>query len=195
MKEALELRYALVPYIYTQSRITYDTGISICRPLYYDSPDNSEAYKHGDEYMFGNDILAAPIVEAADASGVSTKSIWFPEGKWYEVCSGEILEGNKTYTRTFSQADIPYYYKEGAIIPCFPKLPHLKNRPNNLILKFAPGASGEMNYYEDENDNNNYETSNYAFTKITQSVSGMNGIYTIYPVQGSYCKMCRIGYD
>lgn len=189
MKEALELRYALVPYIYTQSRITYDTGISICRPLYYDSPDNSEAYKHGDEYMFGNDILAAPIVEAADASGVSTKSIWFPEGKWYEVCSGEILEGNKTYTRTFSQADIPYYYKEGAIIPCFPKLPHLKNRPNNLILKFAPGASGEMNYYEDENDNNNYETSNYAFTKITQSVSGLNGIYTIYPVQGSFAGM------
>jgi hypothetical protein len=189
MKEALELRYALAPYIYTQSRITYDTGISICRPLYYDSPDDSEAYKHGDEYMFGNDILAAPIVEVADANGISTKTIWLPEGKWYEVCSGEILDGNETYTRTFSQADIPYYYKEGAIIPNYPRLAHLKIRPENLILQFTPGADGELNYYEDENDNDNYINGNYAFTKITQERVGLNGIYTIYPVEGSFSGM------
>lgn len=189
MKEAVDLRYALAPYIYTQSRLTYDTGVSICRPLYYDSPDNNEAYKHGEEYMFGNDILAAPIVEAAGSNGVSTKDIWLPEGKWYEACSGEVLEGNQAYTRSFAQADIPYYYKEGAIIPNYPKLPHLKNRPDNLILLFAPGENGELNYYEDENDNDNYQNGTYAFTKITQQRDGLNGTFTIYPVEGSFTGM------
>lgn len=189
MKEALELRYALVPYIYTQSRITYDSGVSICRPLYYDSPNNPEAYKHSNEYMFGNDILAAPIVEAADVNGMSTKSIWLPEGKWYEVCSGELLEGNKTYTRTFTQANIPYYYKEGSIIPNYPKLAHLKNRPETLILQFTPGAYGELNYYEDESDNDNYENGQYAFTKITQECTGLNATYTINPIEGSFSGM------
>ncbi|GAB1414685.1 hypothetical protein MASR2M117_00910 [Paludibacter sp.] len=66
MKEALELRYAMVPYIYTQSRIAYDTGISICRPLYYEWPEENESYLNDKEYMFGNDILVAPIVQPSD---------------------------------------------------------------------------------------------------------------------------------
>jgi len=189
MKEALDLRYAMAPYIYTQARIAYDTGVSLCRPLYYEWPDENEAYKHGEEYMFGEDILAVPIVERADKKGISTKKIWLPEGKWYEATSGEVLNGNQTYTRTFAQKDIPHYYREGAIIPHFQKLSHLKERPDNLILKFAPGASGELNYYEDENDNDNYQDGKYTFTRVTQEVTGTKGIYTIYPVEGSFSGM------
>lgn len=189
MKEALELRYAMAPYIYTQARVAYDTGISICRPLYYEWPDENEAYKHGEIYMFGDDILAAPIVHKSDANGNSVKKIWFPKGKWYEVSSGEILEGNQSHTRTFTQSDIPYYYREGAIIPHFPKVSNLKNRPDKLILKFAPGASGELRYYEDENDNDNYQDNAYTFTRITQEVTETEGTYTIYPVEGSFAGM------
>lgn len=186
MKEAIELRYAMVPYIYTQARIAYDTGISICRPLYYDWPDVNEAYKHGEEYMFGEDILAAPIVTRSDANGNSIKHIWLPEGKWYEVTSGEVLEGGRTHTRTFTQSDIPHYYREGAIIPHFPKVSHLKTRPDTLILRFAPGTQGELNYYEDENDNDNYENGAYTFTRVTQEVTGNEGTYTIYPTEGQF---------
>ena len=189
MKEALELRYAMAPYIYTQARVAYDTGISICRPLYYEWPDENEAYKHGEIYMFGDDILAAPIVHKSDANGNSVKKIWFPKGKWYEVSSGEILEGNQSHTRTFTQSDIPYYYREGAIIPHFPKVSNLKNRPDKLILKFAPGASGELRYYEDENDNDNYQDNAYTFTRITQEVTETEGTYTINPVEGSFAGM------
>lgn len=187
MKEALELRYSLVPYIYTQARIAYDTGISICRPLYYDFPENEMAYKYENEYMFGDDILATPIVDAAEKeTGLNTKTIWLPEGKWYEVTSGTMVDGNKEYTCTFSQKDIPYYYKEGSIIPFYPKLRHLKERPDKLILRFTPGEKGELMYYEDENDNDNYQNGKYTFTRITQKLSGKKGIYTIYPVKGSF---------
>lgn len=189
MKEALDLRYALIPYIYTQARGAYDTGISLCRPLYYEWPDENEAYKHGEEYMFGDDILAAPIVKRAGADGTISKNIWLPEGKWYEVNSGEVLEGKQSHTRNFTQSDIPHYYREGAIIPYFPALKHLKVRPDKLILKFAPGQSGELNYYEDENDNDNYQKDAYVITKVTQQIDGKSGVYTIYPAEGSFPGM------
>ena len=96
------------------------------------------------------------------------------------------MEGNTSYTRSFTQSDIPHYYKAGAIIPHFPKLLHLKVRPDNLILRFAPGTSGELSYYEDENDNDNYQEEAYSFTRITQELTGQEGIYTIYPVEGRF---------
>ena len=189
MRDAIELRYALAPYIYTQARTAYDTGISICRPLYYEWPEENEAYKHNDEYMFGDNILAAPIVERSNNNGISHKTIWLPKGNWYEVNSGDILEGNKSYTRTFTQADIPHYYKEGAIIPMYPKLSHLKSRPDKLILQFAPGQEGEFMYYEDENDNDNYQNGLYTFTKITHNRNEKEGTFTIYPREGNFNGM------
>ncbi|WP_293301313.1 glycoside hydrolase family 31 protein [Pedobacter sp. UBA4863] len=189
MKEALELRYSMVPYIYTQARLAYDTGISLCRPLYYEFADVNEAYTYENEYMFGNDILVAPITEASDENGINKKTIWLPKGKWYEVNSGTMLEGNQTYARTFKQNDIPHYYREGAIIPHFPKVLHLKNRPDKLLLKITPGKSGQLMYYEDENDNDNYQTGAYTFTRIIQEVSKGNGTYTIHPVSGSFVNM------
>lgn len=189
MKAALDLRYTMIPYIYTAARTAYDTGISLCRPLYYEWPNADESYKHGDEYMFGDDILVAPIVERADTNGVNVKTIWLPEGKWYEVTSGEILDGKKSYTRAFNQESIPHYYREGAIIPFYSNVSHLKSRPDNLVLKFAPGASGVSKYYEDENNNNNYENGKYAFTQITQNVNNKSGVYTIYPVEGAFDGM------
>jgi hypothetical protein len=189
MKEALDLRYALVPYIYTYARYAYDTGISICRPMYYDYPEKDEAYQYEGQYMFGNDILVAPVTEAADPeTGLSVKTIWLPEGKWMEAATGTMLDGNQIVTRTFTQEQIPYYYKEGAIIPLYPKLSHLKTRPDKLILQFVPGASGEFSFYEDENDTGNYPTQ-YTTTKITQAMQGAVCVYTIYPREGSFNGM------
>lgn len=187
MKQALELRYTMIPYIYTQARVAYDTGISICRPLYYDLPDNDQAYQQDGEYMFGDDILVAPITDASDkATGLNTKNIWLPKGSWYEVTSGQMLVGDKSYTRTFTQSDIPHYYKAGSIIPFYPPQQHLKNRPQELIIKFTPGSSGELMFYEDENDNDNYQDGVCAFTKITQKSSKWQSIYTIHPTQGGF---------
>ena len=190
MNEAIHLRYAMIPYIYTYARYAYDTGISLCRPMYYDYPEKNEAYRYETQYMFGDEILVSPIVEPANKqTGLSQKKIWLPEGKWYEAVSGEILDGDQVYTRTFDQNEIPYYYKEGAIIPQFPKLSHLKARPDNLILLFVPGASGSFSYYEDANDNNDYQNGKYTFTKIEQATNEREGQYIIYPREGSFDGM------
>lgn len=188
MRDAIYLRYALIPYIYTYARYSYDTGIGICRPMYYDYPELEEAYEYEGQYMFGNDILAAPITDTDNGTNSISKTVWLPEGKWYEVPTGSVLEGNQVVTHTFTRDQIPYYYREGAIIPLFPKIQHLKERPDTLILQFAPGNSGEFNYYEDEGNSNAYETE-YTFTKISQATEGNMTTCTIHPREGSFAGM------
>ena len=63
MAEALRLRYEMVPYIYSEARAAYDTGLSLCRPLYYDWPEHDEAYRARDQYLFGRELLVAPVLQ------------------------------------------------------------------------------------------------------------------------------------
>lgn len=185
MREAVNLRYSLVPYIYTMGRKAYDEGIGICRPLYYDNPDVEEAYTNEGEYMFGDDILVYPITKPSVNGKVSLK-VWLPEGDWFEACTGERLSGGKSYTRTFGMEDIPYYYKAGSIIPNYPKVKNLKTRPENLVLKVVPGANGEAKLYEDENDTEGYRSDKYTFTRMTQTVNNGTSTVTVYPAEGSF---------
>lgn len=190
MRDALKLRYSLVPYIYTYSREAYDTGLSLCRPLYYDSPQRNEAYKQETSYMFGDEILVSPIVEPSDFTiGTSNKNIWLPEGRWIEAETGSVLQGDKVHERAFAQNEIPFFYKEGAIIPMYPEIKHLKERPDTLIVQFIPGKSGAFTYYEDEGDNDKYQEGRYTTTKIEQETTAQQGEYTIHSRQGSFENM------
>ncbi|MDR1112522.1 MAG: DUF5110 domain-containing protein, partial [Bacteroidales bacterium] len=187
--KALRLRYALAPYIYTNAHYAYETGISLCRPLYYDYPEDDKAYEIEDEYMFGNDILVAPVLQSDKGTGTASRKIWLPEGKWYEVATGTELKGNQIVTRSYSREQIPYFYKESAIIPMYPKMNNLKTRPDTLILQFAPGNFGEFSYYEDEEDNDNYQKGDYTLTKITQKREENQIVITIEPREGIFNGM------
>lgn len=78
MRAAVRLRYDLSPYIYGAAREAYDTGISMCRPLYYEYPEDSQAYDFTQEYLFGNDILATVVCEPADSvTGLAERVMWF----------------------------------------------------------------------------------------------------------------------
>lgn len=188
MRDALHLRYRLIPYIYTYARHTYDTGVSLCRPMYYDYPEAEEAYTYEGQYMFGDNILVSPVTEAARGGEDVSKDIWLPEGKWYEAATGTLLEGGAVVRRSFAQDQIPYYYKQGAIIPLYPKVNHLQERPNHLILQCVPGE-GEVSFYEDENDNDNYTADAYTFTRISQTTQAGESIYTVHPRTGSFKGM------
>jgi hypothetical protein len=192
MREAIALRYALIPYIYTFARYAYDTGISLCRPMYYDYPEQEEAYRYEGQYMFGNDMLVAPVTKSDKGTGAVAQTVWLPEGKWYEAATGTLLDGGTTVTRSFTREQIPYYYRAGAVIPLYPKLNHLKTRPDTLIVQLAPGGdSGECMLYEDEEDNDNYETNAYTFTKITQSQAGNVRTCTVHARQGAFAGMLQ----
>ncbi len=189
MREAIELRYALIPYIYTYARYSYDTGISLCRPMYYDYPESEEAYTFEGEYMFGNDILAAPVCKSAEGEPTVGQTIWLPGGTWYEVATDSLLSGNQIITRYFAEGQIPYYYRKGAVIPLYPPIKHLNDRPTKIIVQFAPGENGECSLYEDENNNSNYESGSFTKTLISQTTVDGVSTYTVNARTGSFAGM------
>ncbi|MCD8385438.1 MAG: glycoside hydrolase family 31 protein [Bacteroidales bacterium] len=185
MLPAFKLRYALAPYTYTMARKGYDTGISICRPLYYEWPEAEEAYQREGEYMFGDDILVNPIVKpSVRADGTVLQETWLPSGKWYDVNRGLLLEGDQLYVDTYGQREIPYFYRAGAIIPNYPEVKNLKHRPEEIILQFVPGADGEGVLYEDDGDSEAYKNDECLFTRITQRHDTEGAEYVIYASEG-----------
>lgn len=183
LKATVDLRYAIFPYLYTMARKTYDTGVSICRPLYYEHPKNEESYLYENEYYFGDDILVAPITEHSNGN-TSNKEVWLPEGEWWSVAHSSFFAGSKLVTLEYGQEDIPYFFRKGAIIPYNP--PSVKNvteRSSHLILNIVSGVDGFGSLYEDQGDNPDYETS-FATTEFSQKYDGNAGEYIIYPRHG-----------
>ena len=186
--DAVRLRYSLFPYLYTMAREAYDTGISLCRPLYYDYPEADEAYEYEGQYMFGNDILVAPITTRPQANGLTEKEIWFPEGKWWSVSTNELIQGPCKRSMAFTDAQIPYFFRLGAIIPYNPpSVMNVTERPDRLVLNAVYGSDGSFCLYEDDGDNADYDT-NYATTLFTQTISGDKATYVIHPRQGTCAK-------
>ena len=186
--DAVRLRYSLFPYLYTMAREAYDTGICLCRPLYYDNPDAAEAYEYDGEYMFGNDILVAPITTRAEANGLTSKEIWFPKGNWWSVATNELIQGPCKRTIEYTDAQIPYFFRQGAIIPYNPEtVMNVTERPDKLVLNVVAGSNGSFNLYEDDGNNADYDT-NYATTLFTQTLSGNKAVYVISARQGTYSK-------
>ena len=189
MRAAMHLRYALVPYIYAAARETFDTGVSMCRPMYYSHPEHDLAYKSGEQFMFGSDLLVAPIVCPADkATGLATRKVWLPKGeKWYNMVSGKMYEGSDEEIEIHcTQAENPYFAKAGAIIPMYPKsVRNLQVANNSYVLTCVPGGDGEATIYEDDGKSKDYASA-YATTKVTKRTEGDKVVITIAPRQGSF---------
>lgn len=159
MRDAILLRYSLIPYIYTAARKAYDSGISICRPMYYDYPDEREAYDFKDQYMFGDDMLVAPIAEPVDSmSMLVRRRLWLPEGKWFEWSTGTLLKGPAIVTRSLALDEVPVYVKAGAAIPMQPGIKNSHEEPvDPLIVTIFPGDRGEGEAYEDDGNSTEYQ--------------------------------------
>ena len=185
LRGALDLRYRLAPYIYTAAREAYDTGVSMCRPMYYDSPEDERAYHALNQYMFGEDIIAVTITNAmAKGEHVSKTEVYLPDGSWYDVSSGELLGGGRIVAREYAIDQNPWLVRAGAIIPLYPKT--VRNLSNvgtdDIELFFAPGADeGECEIYEDGGVNADYAT-NFRKTRVVRR----GGRITIAPRAGAY---------
>jgi hypothetical protein len=192
MRNAFLLRYSLIPYIYTSSRHTYDTGVSFFRPMYYDYPDAEEAYSFREQYLFGDDMLVAPVVEARAAdTRLSSEKIWLPPGDWVEWFSGRKLHGPATMERSFTLDEIPVYVKAGAIIPMQPPMSHTgEKRVDPLILTLFPGkGQGETRVYEDAGNSVGYQNGEFAWTRVAYAGAYSDRTVEIFPAEGSYAGM------
>ncbi len=160
MLEAVKLRYRLFPYIYTMARKTYENGLAICRPMYYEFPDDEEAYTYEGQYFYGDDIMVAPVTEASGDGKISSKKIWFPKGQWWDVAHNRMITGPTVATIDYTLSEIPYFYRAGAVIPNNPDgVKSVMDKPEEMVVNIVAGASGEGMLYEDRGDNADYETS------------------------------------
>lgn len=192
IREAIQLRYELHPYIYTAARKTYDSVVSLCRPMYYQYPDKDEAYSNMQQYQFGDDMIVAPVVSPADSlTQLASQRVWLPEGEWFEWPTGSRLKGNCEVVRHFAAQDIPVYVRSGSIIPMFAKsIRNLQRNPDTLVLTVFKGGNGKADVYEDEGNGQGYQQSSFAKTRIIQQSSTPgNIVLRILPVLGHYPGM------
>jgi alpha-glucosidase (family GH31 glycosyl hydrolase) len=191
MRDAYRLRESLIPYVYTAARAAYDTGVSMCHPLYYDYPEADEAYEFKDEYLFGRDMLVAPIAApVSDETRLATKTIWLPTGTWIEWFTGTELKGPVKIDRTFALDEIPVYVRAGAVVPMQPKMRNVAEKPvDPLILTIFPGESGETRVYEDASNTLGYTRSEFTWTTIRHSQQTDGHTIEILPVEGTYSEM------
>lgn len=187
MRDAIRLRYTLAPYIYNAARENYDTGVGMCRPMYYDYPESDKAYETPEQFMFGNDILATTITQPVDSiTGLAPRTIWFPEGAWFDCATGSMYEGGRTEELHYTLAENPHYAKAGSIIPMNPAtVKNLQQSCDTLVLTFIPGGDGQLRHYEDDGMSQQYKT-NYAVTTVSKKQEGNTVRVRISPREGSF---------
>jgi alpha-glucosidase (family GH31 glycosyl hydrolase) len=188
IREIIKKRYELAPYTYTMARECYDTGVSLCRPMYYDYPEAKEAYEFKNEYMYGDNLLVMPITAPAN-DGYATAKVWLPEGdEWYEMYTGARLKGGQTAERQFLIDEYPVYVKAGSVIPTYENVKNLRANDETVVYEIYPGARGGIRFYEDNGNDQNYAT-RYAVT-VVENIGDADGQrVTIGKREGSYDEM------
>jgi hypothetical protein len=177
-RAAFHLRYQLVPYLYTMARVASDTSVSLCRPMYYEHPEENAAYAARDQYYLGDQIIAAPIVRPADEeTGMAAVDVWVPEGTWVDYQTKETFAGPR-WVRLVGDLDrMPMLVRAGGIIPIASSfrgtsetalasgstdaIPH-----DELVLEVFPGPECAFRLYEDDGVSEAYLDGQYEWTPI-----------------------------
>jgi len=184
MKKMMDLRYRLLPYIYSEAWQVTKNGSTIMRPLVMDFCKDNFALNQLYEYMFGKSFLVAPVTE----SEVNERDVYLPESvNWYDFRTGKYFEGGQTIKAEAPLDEIPLYIKAGSIIPMGPAIQYATEKSDPVEIRIYPGADGEFILYEDENDNYNYEKGIYS--TITFNWENEKKELTINDRKGSFPGM------
>ncbi|WP_456439661.1 TIM-barrel domain-containing protein [Psychroserpens sp.] len=144
-KEAIELRYQMLPYNYNLMFENNQTGAPLMRPLFFEEPSNSDLFSYSDAYLWGKDILVAPILKA----GQKTKEVYFPKNSnWFDFYTDEKFEGGQTKTVQTKENSIPTYVRAGAFIPLAKKTGQGDSSKDYTVKNL------ELHYYFDSNITN-----------------------------------------
>ncbi|PYV17861.1 MAG: glycoside hydrolase [Acidobacteria bacterium] len=153
-RKYLELRYRLMPYTYTAVREAHDLGLPIMRALWLHYPDDPVATLRGDEYLWGRDILVAPVTK----QGATSRRLYLPRGIWYDFWTEEELKGGREIDRPVDLETLPLYLRAGALVPMGPIKRYAEEKPDDpLRINIYPGTDGEFTLYEDDGSSFNYQ--------------------------------------
>jgi alpha-glucosidase (family GH31 glycosyl hydrolase) len=182
----LKLRESLVPYTYTLAQQADTTGVPITRPLYLDYPTQAAAYTNSQEYLYGDDVLVAPITTPNDSSGNGSVSAWIPPGTWTDYFTGRSYTGPTTVTITDPLSAMPVLVKAGGILPTRTDyVDNQQQRPlTQLTANVAAGADGTFSLYQDAGEGTGYRAGQSTTTPLTWQDASRT--FTIGATTGTY---------
>lgn len=219
--DAVKLRYTLLPYIYSTSWDVTHNRSTFMRALFMDFVNDKQTWNVNDEYMFGKAFLVAPVLHAQYTPEVQQKTleenegwnrdskksaktpiltdfthsknmeVYLPAGtRWYNFWTNEAIEGGQKLVISTTLNRIPLFVRAGSIVPCGPDVQYTGEKKwDNLTLCVYPGENGNFTLYEDEGDNYNYE--NGAYTEIPMNWDNASRILTIGARKGEYNGMLQ----
>ncbi len=163
LKKYMELRYRMLPYIYTAAKECCDTGLPIMRALWLHYPDDAAAVARGDQFLWGRDVLVSPVVE----KGARSRRLYLPHGSWYDFWTEERLEGGREIERKVDLETMPLHVRAGAILPLGPVRQYSGERVDEpMTLVVYPGADGLSTFYEDDGQTFAYRKGEWMRTEL-----------------------------
>jgi alpha-glucosidase/alpha-D-xyloside xylohydrolase len=146
-RKYLELRYRLMPYLYSVVREGCLTGLPVMRALWLHDAEDREGRVRGDEFLWGPNVLVAPVTE----KGAKTRRLYVPRGRWYDFWTGEAVDGGREVDRAVDLATVPLYVRAGTVLPMGPVRQFTSETSDApLTLRVYPGADGRFGLYEDD---------------------------------------------
>lgn len=183
IKDAIQLRYTLVPYMYSLLFEASISGAPILRPLVYEFQNDPNVTEESFEFMLGPSILVANVVD----KGATTKTVYLPQGtQWLDLNTRKYYDGGTTLTVPVDLGSIPLFLRTGSIIPRSPGLMNIHNEPiDHLDLLIEPSADTSFQLYEDDGTTNNYKSGGNLITRIAVS-SSPDAVSIRFAKSGSY---------
>lgn len=146
MGSFLRLRHQLIPYLDAMNHRCHEEGIPLIRPMYHGWPESKDAYRCPDQYEFGSEMIAAPVVTPGDPKqGIAETGVWLPDGTYYDFFTGIRYNGGGWVQTHRPLSSIPVFVKAGGIIP-------LEESEGQVLLRIYPGADGYFTLFEDHGD-------------------------------------------
>ncbi|MCD0464958.1 TIM-barrel domain-containing protein [Flavobacterium sp. ENC] len=181
------LRYRLMPYIYTMAGMTYFDDYTIMRPLFMDFAADKKVQNVSDQFMFGPSFMVCPVYKYE----ARTRNVYFPEGtNWFDFYTGRYITGGQQLNVDAPYEHIPLFIREGAIIPVGPEMQYsTEKKADKIVLYVYMGQDGKFTLYEDENENYNYEKG--SFSNIAFNYNEASGTLTIGAQKGKFDGMIK----
>jgi alpha-glucosidase (family GH31 glycosyl hydrolase) len=186
VKDTIQQRYRMLPYIYSAANETLKNNTPIMRALVMDNSKDSNVFNLQDEWMFGKSMLVAPV----HVEGAKKRDVYLPEGNWYDWNGNNVYTGGTIKDYSADSNKIPVFVKEGAIIPLRQDENYVGEKPDDYLnLKVYPhkdGSTLSFTLYEDDGNTYSYEKAQSATTLISTSQQANNITLNIAAMTGSY---------
>ena len=187
MNQYLRLRHGMIPYLYTMNKRAHQENQPLIQPMYYQEPEQEEAYQVPNQYYFGTELIVAPITQPSDRVSRAAKvQAWLPEGLWADFFNGMVYQGGRMVDLWRDIENIPVLMKAGAIIPCrnLELCDNSVDNPKDMEIRIFPAADGRFTLWEDEGDTMEDSLENWASTELSLTV-GKTGKFVISKAKGN----------